>query len=78
MTKSGGTEAAKGVGDAHENKSDNPKCEKNMDMFNNSMGISFALANPGQSCKIVCDRAPLQKQPKGDCGSCNLYSVGPY
>jgi len=75
MTQNGGAEAARGIGQAHENKRDNPKCEMNMDLFNNEMGISFALASPGSSCRLTCKRAPLQKAPKGDCGSCNLYSA---
>jgi len=75
MTKNGGGDAAKGIGDAHENDPGNPKCEMNMDLFNNAMGISFARANPSSSCKLVCLRAPLQKEPKGNCTSCNLYSV---
>lgn len=75
MTKNGGADAARGIGDAHENDPNNPKCEKNMDLFNNAMGISFAQASPGSSCKLVCLRAPLQRQPKGDCKACNTYTV---
>lgn len=68
MAKSGGADAAKGAGDSHEGDSGNPLCSKNMDLFNNAMGIS--LANAGGDCRAGCQRLPLQKKPKGSCQSC--------
>lgn len=75
MTKSGGGDAAKGIGDAHENDRDNPRCQMNMDLFNNAMGISLAKASPGGDCKLMCGNAPLQKSPRGSCAPCGLYSA---
>ena len=74
MTNAIGAEAAKSFGDGHEEWDGNPQCEKNMDLFNNAMGITLARGNPGKDCKLLCKPAPLQKKPKGSCAPCNNYS----
>jgi len=74
MTKAIGAGAAKGFGDGHEEYPGNPICEKNMDLFNNAMGISLARANPGGDCRLICRNAPLQKRPRGSCSPCNTYA----
>jgi uncharacterized protein RhaS with RHS repeats len=71
MAKNGGATAAKAVGDGHEWGPGNPRCHKNMDLFNNAMGIS--LASTGGDCTSGCLRMPLQKRPNGSCQPCGTY-----
>ena len=76
MTKIIGRAEAKKFGDAHEEYEGNPRCEKEMDLFNNKAGRKAG----GQrgNCESNCSNAPLQNAPRGSCKTCGDYDYYGY
>ena len=68
MAQKIGASEAKKFGDSHEESPNQPKCEKEMDLYNNNIGRNLGASNPKGDCGALCDGAPLQKKPKDCCG----------
>ena len=73
MAQKIGASEAKKFGDSHEEDPKQPKCEKDMDLFNNASGRMLGASNPKGDCGSLCAKTPLQKKPK-NCDPCDKKS----
>ena len=78
MAQKIGADAARKIGDAHEEDAKNPHCEKEMDLNNNATGRWLGASKPNGDCGTLCGSAPLQQQPSGSCKQCGTRGYYPY
>ncbi|HEX8409997.1 MAG TPA: RHS repeat-associated core domain-containing protein [Thermoanaerobaculia bacterium] len=70
MARHMGAAKAKAAGDAHESYPGNPPCKKEMDLYNNNIGLNGATLGAGTSCEDYCSSASLQPKPNPTCDTC--------
>ena len=73
MTKLMGPSKAWSAGASHERQPSQPACERNMDLFNNAVGVGLGAS--GGDCSS-CKHQPLQRQPVGSCQPCGYSAYG--